>query len=76
MKLYWLPPSKDRANLRSVTPPGFAKATFEAKPADAGKRAAAESGGVAAGHQELLEQRMRPDRDPHQGARRGKPHRP
>jgi hypothetical protein len=30
MKLYWLPPSKDRANLRSVTPPGFAKATFEA----------------------------------------------
>lgn len=27
-----LPPSKDRATLRSVTPPGFAKAFFEANP--------------------------------------------
>jgi hypothetical protein len=30
MKLYWLPPSPERANLRSVTPTGFAKAVFEA----------------------------------------------
>jgi hypothetical protein len=30
MKLYWLPPSKDRANLRSVTPAGFARAVFKA----------------------------------------------
>ena len=30
MKLYWLPPSPDRANLRSKTPAGFAKAVFEA----------------------------------------------
>lgn len=30
MKLYWLPPSEDRANLRSVTPSGFARAVFKA----------------------------------------------
>jgi hypothetical protein len=30
MKLYWLPPSKERANLRSQTPPGFAEAVFKA----------------------------------------------
>jgi hypothetical protein len=30
MKLYWLPPSQDRANLRSQTPPGFAEAVFKA----------------------------------------------
>lgn len=31
-KMHLLPPSKDRANLRSVTPPGFARAFFEANP--------------------------------------------
>ncbi len=30
MKLYWLPPSPERANLRSATPPGFARAVFNA----------------------------------------------
>ena len=30
MKLYWLGPSKDRANLRSETPSGFARAVFKA----------------------------------------------
>jgi hypothetical protein len=30
MKLYWLGPSEDRANLRSVTPQGFARAVFDA----------------------------------------------
>jgi len=30
MKLYWLPPSKERANLRSQTPPGFAGAVRKA----------------------------------------------
>jgi hypothetical protein len=28
-KMHLLPPSEDRANLRSATPPGFAKAVFE-----------------------------------------------
>ncbi len=31
-KLHKLPPSKDRAKIRSMTPPGFAKAFFEANP--------------------------------------------
>ena len=30
MKLYWLRPSEERANLRSVTPSGFARAVFKA----------------------------------------------
>lgn len=30
MKLYWLPPSPERANLRSQTPEGFARAVFQA----------------------------------------------
>jgi hypothetical protein len=30
MKLYWLGPSEDRANLRSETPTGFARAVFKA----------------------------------------------
>lgn len=30
MKLYNLPPSKDRSKLRSITPPGFAQAFYEA----------------------------------------------
>jgi hypothetical protein len=30
MKLYWLAPSDERANLRSVTPSGFARAVFKA----------------------------------------------
>jgi len=30
MKLYWLAPSPDRANLRSVTPSGFARNVFDA----------------------------------------------
>jgi len=34
MKLYWLPPSKERANLRSQTPPGFAEAVFKANDPD------------------------------------------
>lgn len=29
-KMHLLPPSEDRANLRSATPPGFARAVFEA----------------------------------------------
>lgn len=29
MKLYLLPPSKDRSKLRSITPPGFAQAFYE-----------------------------------------------
>lgn len=29
MKLYLLPPSKDRSRLRSITPPGFAQAFYE-----------------------------------------------
>ena len=31
-KMHLLPPSKDRAMLRSITPPGFAQAFFEANP--------------------------------------------
>lgn len=31
-KIHLMPPSEDRARLRSVTPPGFAKAFFEANP--------------------------------------------
>ncbi len=34
MKLYWIGPSDDRANLRSVTPAGFATAVFEANDPD------------------------------------------
>ena len=30
--LHWLPPSEDRAMLRSITPPGFSRAFFEANP--------------------------------------------
>lgn len=30
--LHWLPPSDDRAMLRGITPPGFAKAFYEANP--------------------------------------------
>jgi hypothetical protein len=31
-KIHLYPPSKDRAKLRSITPPGFARAFFEANP--------------------------------------------
>ena len=31
-RIHKMPPSKDRAKLRSITPPGFAKAFFEANP--------------------------------------------
>jgi len=31
-KMHLLPPSLDRAMLRSITPPGFARAFFEANP--------------------------------------------
>lgn len=31
-KIHKMPPTKDRAILRSITPPGFAKAFFEANP--------------------------------------------
>ena len=31
-KMHRLPPSEDRARLRSITPPGFAQAFFEANP--------------------------------------------
>lgn len=31
-KIHRMPPSKDRAKLRSITPPGFARAFFEANP--------------------------------------------
>lgn len=31
-KMHKLPPSKNRAKLRSITPPGFARAFFEANP--------------------------------------------
>jgi len=34
MKLYWLSPSEDRANLRSETPSGFARAVFKANDPD------------------------------------------
>lgn len=31
-RIHFMPPSPDRAKLRSITPPGFAKAFFEANP--------------------------------------------
>ena len=31
-KIHRIPPSKDRAKLRSITPPGFARAFYEANP--------------------------------------------